>query len=211
MTRILTIISILSISFCNAQTFSRIYDFQNRNGFNQAINIEPTDYGYLIFQKGVAEDWETQGGIGVLGIDEEGNIVFDKEFGNLGFVNDVGWANSGDITEQGTYIVSGIRLLNELGDVTFYEFDENGDSIQSYIYTSPFWDEANAVIQSDDGGYVIVGRTNDTNSGDFGGLLLKLNSEAEFEWLQYYEDSGNDINGISVINSHEGGYILGGG
>lgn len=77
-------------------------------------------------------------------------------------------------------------------------------------------DEATAVVQANDGGYVVFGSTK-SNDGDIVDKTdvnsdfwaLKLNAEGEKEWSKTYGGS-NDEKGASINKTNDGGYILSG-
>ncbi|WP_294207377.1 T9SS C-terminal target domain-containing protein [uncultured Chryseobacterium sp.] len=74
-------------------------------------------------------------------------------------------------------------------------------------------DEAHSIIQTGDGGYGMVGRTQSNNgdvSGNHGGFdiwVAKLNATGALEWQKTLGGSNND-DGRSIIRTVDGGYIM---
>lgn len=85
----------------------------------------------------------------------------------------------------------------------------------SYNYGGTSSDKATSVIQTNDGGYIVVGysRSNDIDVPDnYGGQdywVLKLDSIGGKKWSKHYGGSLNDVaTGIQQVN--DGGYIIAG-
>lgn len=136
------------------------------------------------------------------------------------------WASSVKQTQDGGYIVAGYTHSPDgdamcthcaLGDPDFLiiKLDVNGNIQWHKCYGGANGELANAVVQTQDSGYLITGVTN-SNNGDVSGnhgnsdyWLLKLNNAGDFQWQKTYGGSGNDIANIALQTS-DGGYILAG-
>ncbi|MCP4627749.1 MAG: hypothetical protein GY850_30155, partial [bacterium] len=76
-------------------------------------------------------------------------------------------------------------------------------------------DEPYDIIQTGDGGYLVVGKTNTFGSADFDALILKLDADGDFissskyVWQNVYGGSGNDI-AYSVSEMQNGSFIIAG-
>lgn len=76
-------------------------------------------------------------------------------------------------------------------------------------------DHANTIIATSDGGYLIAGSTASSNgdvTGHHGGTdfwVVKTDASGNFQWQKTYGGSGND-DAYSVIQTSDGGYIIGG-
>jgi hypothetical protein len=78
------------------------------------------------------------------------------------------------------------------------------------------YDFAGAVIQTTDGGYVAVGSTNSSNSGDvgqgYGGYdiwVVKFNATGDTLWTKLLGGPANDA-GFAAVASSDGGCVIGG-
>jgi hypothetical protein len=78
-----------------------------------------------------------------------------------------------------------------------------------HTYGGASKDRAENLIQTSDGGYVIVGETNATSSGRLQLWLLKIDSQGSMEWRRTYGASGN-VRGSCVIQTSDGGYAIAG-
>lgn len=78
------------------------------------------------------------------------------------------------------------------------------------------YDEAHAIRQTSDGGYIVSGRT-DSNDGDVGsgnhgsadGWILKLTAQGDIEWKKILGGTKGDSFG-DIQQTPDGGYIVGG-
>lgn len=77
-------------------------------------------------------------------------------------------------------------------------------------------DEANDVVQADDGGFVLFGTTtsidgdiNDKNNDDRDFWVLKLNADGSKSWSKTYGGS-SDEEGFGISKTNDGGYVLAG-
>jgi hypothetical protein len=78
-----------------------------------------------------------------------------------------------------------------------------------HTYDGASKDRAENLIQTSDGGYLIVGETNATSSGRLELWLLRINSQGSMEWSRTYGASGN-VMGSCVIQTSDGGYAISG-
>lgn len=77
-------------------------------------------------------------------------------------------------------------------------------------------DEANDVVQADDGGFVLFGTTTSTNgditdktTDDLDFWVLKLNADGSKDWSKTYGGSDSEV-GYGISKTSDGGYILSG-
>jgi hypothetical protein len=78
-----------------------------------------------------------------------------------------------------------------------------------HTYDGASKDRAENLIQTSDGGYLIVGETNATSSGRLELWLLRIDSQGSMEWSRTYGTSGN-VMGSCVIQTSDGGYAIAG-
>jgi len=92
-----------------------------------------------------------------------------------------------------------------LFDISMPNIDE---TIQwNHTYGDIGTDEAQAIIQTMDGGFVIVGWTGLFEMGDYNYWLVKTNAQGDLLWNQTYSGSGQD-RAFSVIQTSDGGFTL---
>ena len=84
-----------------------------------------------------------------------------------------------------------------------------GDTIWTRTYGGTLRDEAMAIRQTSDGGYVIAGYTQSFGAGSFDVYLIKIFSNGNVDWTHTY--GGNDEDqGYSVEQTADLGYIIAG-
>lgn len=135
-------------------------------------------------------------------------VTFQKVYGGAG-----DRANSLVKTADGGYILAGASTNYASGgtDVHIVKTDVNGDTLwtRSFGSTSPNSDYANCIRQTQDGGYIVAGRTDDLGPGAQDAYVLKLNSSGDTSWTKTYGTVMNDW-ANTVEQTTDGGYIIGG-
>jgi len=98
-------------------------------------------------------------------------------------------------------------------DIWLLKLDNLGDVIWSKTYGVDNYDEkANEIRQTSDSGYIIVGETNNTYTGNSNIYLLKVDSIGDISWFKTYYDTTHYVysSGNSVIQLEDNGYIIAG-
>jgi hypothetical protein len=86
---------------------------------------------------------------------------------------------------------------------------EPGDSLWTKIYGGSSHDHGFSVQQTDDGGYIMAGKTSSFGAGVDDFYLVKTNADGDTSWTRTY---GGEIydRGYSVQQTTDGGYIVAG-
>jgi len=104
----------------------------------------------------------------------------------------VGWARSQNSGEKDAWAIRVDRDGNELWERTFGGEGE---------------DAANSVIQTADGGFVIVGKTRSKGEGRYDAWIVKLDKAGNLVWDRTF--GGADFDGAnSVIQTEDGGFLV---
>lgn len=125
------------------------------------------------------------------------------------------------IESNNGYIVSGFSSNGSCNNAkTIIKMDSAGDEEWIKYYDSS-WDNSlgsfNQIKETSDGGYITIGKIlpiNNTTECESDGnnriLLLKTDSEGNFEWTQTFDTGGrwDNTEGTSVDLTDDGGYIL---
>jgi uncharacterized delta-60 repeat protein len=111
----------------------------------------------------------------VLKLNFDGSIVWQKTYGGT----DWEWANAIQETADGGYIVAGRTRSFGVGDYDFWilKLNSDGDVTWEKTYGGTESDEANAVQETADGGYIVAGRTRSFGAGDYDFWVLKLDAK----------------------------------
>lgn len=132
-------------------------------------------------------------------------VMFEKAYGNID--NDMAYAL--DICSDQGYVMCGTteNFYSGRNDMYIVRTDEYGDTLWTYQYKNPdSYDYAYDIIQTSDGGFAITGHT-DSASTSFG-LLMKLDQNGAFSWIQIYENQDRYHDMRSLIQNPEQGYFL---
>jgi hypothetical protein len=150
------------------------------------------------YGKGGSDIW-----VGVT--DQIGNMIWDRYFG--GKDDEEGYSIKK--TKDGSYIIAGSTRSKGAGGLDAYVLKI--DSKGSILWERPFGgtsnDEALAVNQTQDDGYILTGYTKSNSAGEKDLWVIKLNPQGDLEWYKTfggpYDDEGRD-----VIESRDGEYIV---
>jgi uncharacterized delta-60 repeat protein len=141
----------------------------------------------------------------VVKLDSAGNIVWAKTIG--GSYDDI--ANSIIQSNDGGYVVAGMYSFGERHS-NFYvvKLDSAGNIVWAKTIGGSGYDEANSIIQSSDGGYIVAGYTSSFGSGgDI--FVVKLDSSGSVQWTKAIGGSYGYL-ANSIIQSSDGGYVVAG-
>jgi hypothetical protein len=85
----------------------------------------------------------------------------------------------------------------------------NGRTDWTRTFGGVEWDWGNAVHETPDGGYILVGTTLSFGAGGSDVWLIKTDTEGQEEWSRTYGGHSLDF-GLSVQPTSDGGYIIAG-
>ena len=111
-------------------------------------------------------------------------------------------------TTDGGYIIAGLTVLTGVGHIVYLiKTDEDGDTLWTRTFGGGGTDEAMAVQQTIDGGYIIVGYTNTIGSGNYDILLIKTDGFGNELWTKTFGGAYDDY-GASVQQTVDSGYVI---
>lgn len=183
--------------------FSGFLDVTSSNGEGSTDKNSLTAHG-------VGEFWGTK-------IDGDGNLEWRKFFGGTNNDRSFGVVNAHD----GGYILAGASESDDF-DITdpkgSYDFwavkvDKNGSFVWENSFGGTGIDQAQDIMATPDGGYVIVGNTfsSDTqitkNQGQSDVWLIKIDDDGELLWQKSFGGSGFDA-AHSVRPTEDNGLLI---
>jgi hypothetical protein len=93
------------------------------------------------------------------------------------------------------------------GDFRLVKTNANGDSLWAHTYGKPWEDTPYCVRQTQDGGYVVVGKSaRSTGIPDV--WLVKTSANGDSLWSYTYGVSGDYETGLMVVQTSDGGYTV---
>ena len=139
--------------------------------------------------------------------DANGNMLWDKAFG--GEAGDE--AYSVQQTKDGGYIVAGQTWSYGAGsvDVWLIKTDANGNMLWDKAFGGEAGDEAYSVQQTEDGGYIVAGRTGSYGAGGYDAYLIKTDANGNMLWSKTFGGKADDW-AYSVQQTKDGGFIIAG-
>lgn len=141
----------------------------------------------------------------LLKIDSYGNVLWTNNFGGDDFEEGICVRLSSDYG----YIICG--RTNSFGpesdDVYVIRTDENGDSLWTMTYGGTIGDEGFSIVETDNGGFIITGKTESSGAGGYDVLLMKIDENGNVLWNTAYGGDGYDW-GMCLEKKSGGGYIV---
>lgn len=135
-------------------------------------------------------------------------MLWEKTFGDNGIKE---YGNSVKQTTDGGYILLGTAGHANTEEKDFYliKTDELGNKLWEKNYGGTGNDEGAAILQTTDGGYIIVGHTDSEGAGLQDIMLLKTDNGGNLVWKKIFGGTGIDL-ASSVQQTTDGGYIISG-
>ncbi len=163
---------------------------------------QTTDGGYIIVGETYNSSFLME--VYLIKTDSSGSILWKKNYG--GGQDESGFAVQQ--TSDGGYIVVGNTTSFGAGvnDVYLIKTNANGDTLWTRTYGDASYDYGEAVQQTTDGGYIIVGSTFIANT-NYDVYLIKTNVDGDTLWTKTY--GGNNVDwGYSIKQTMDGGFVI---
>jgi hypothetical protein len=143
----------------------------------------------------------------VIKLDGGGNKLWDRTFG--GPQED--WAKAVQQTQDGGFIVAGYTKSFGNGDADAWviKLDGSGNKVWEKTFGGPQEDWANAVRQTQDGGFIVAGYTKSSGKGNADAWVIKLDGSGNKVWEKTFGGVGEDV-ANAVRQTKDGGYIVAG-
>ena len=152
--------------------------------------------------------------------DSEGTEVWARAYGNRFLPMLDGGLPTSDIayavlqTSDGGYIMAGRTFIRLPGapfpsnNFWLIKTDSDGAEDWRQVYGGTWNDEARAVRQTQDGGYILAGDSMSPSDGETtDAWLVKTDAEGTMEWSNSYGGTGIDM-ARDVVQSSDGGFVF---
>ena len=115
-------------------------------------------------------------------------------------------------TPEGDFVVAGANRFvgSAFSDLYIVKVDAYGDTIWTSSCGGNGDDGARDIKATNDGGYIIVGVTYPPGQSNFDIYLVKTDWQGDTLWTRMYGEYGITEFGNSVVQTHDGGYIIAG-
>ena len=186
--------------------------------------VQTDDGGYIAAGRSVSNDGDVTGNHGtydywVVKLDGGGNIQWQKSLGGSGWDE----AHAIQQTSDGGYIAAGfaesldgdVTGVHDYSDYWIAKLDSSGNIEWQKAFGGFDEDEAYAIQQTSDGGYIVAGSTLSDDGdvtghhGDYDYWIVKIDSAGNMQWQKTLGGSSEDI-ATSVQQTIDGGYIVAG-
>jgi hypothetical protein len=167
--------------------------------------IQTFDGGFIV--AGDTDSFGASGDCLIIKLDASGNFSWQKTYGGSGL--EVAW--SIQQTFDGGSVVAGrtYSFGQGMADILVMKLDEDGNIIWQKAYGGSNDDIAYSIQQTSDNGYIVAGITKSYGSGNWDGLMLKLDLNGNVVWQKTYGGSNGDL-ALSVNQTSDSGYIVAG-
>lgn len=148
----------------------------------------------------------SSGGLALTKIDASGEVLFERSYG--GTVLDLG-TNICTTSDDNLLLLGATSLPTASAtqvDIFILKVDGNGDTLWTNTYgDANQFDIAEGVLETDDGGVLILGSAYNGSTNDF--KLLRLDAQGNLLWQNIYT-SPYDDRGINIERAGNDQYIL---
>lgn len=114
------------------------------------------------------------------------------------------------VAYDGTFVIAGSTGSFGSGASDIYLMKLNGSGVVLWTRTigGPMIEQANDLVQLSDGGWLVVGSTNDSNgAGGYDGLLVRTDSEGNVLWRKEYGGGDWDFFHSGIL-LNDGGFLM---
>jgi hypothetical protein len=196
---------ILSVLLVKADSMGSIHwtkEFNFTNGDDASSIKQTKNRGFIIAGSGNHGNL-----IFIYRTDSIGNTIWAKKFDGLSNER----ASSVEETADGGYIISGYTSSFGAGsdDVYLIKTDSIGNLLFSKTFGGAGSDIPNSALQTADGGFIVLGRTNSFASGTIDVYLVKTDSAGNLMWSKTFAGPGSDL-GYSIVQTADGGFAISG-
>jgi len=181
-----------------------------KNGVDDTANsvIETSDGGFAIAGSIRVEGTSNHRDMVLIKTDADGLLEWEETYGGT---EDEGASDVVE-TSDGGYAIAGYTSSFGAGDSDFWlvKTDEFRELQWNQTYGGTGRDEANSLVETPDGGYVLAGVTESFGAGGRDFWLIKTDKFGNIEWNQTYGGTGSEQLS-AFVETYDGGYALAGG
>jgi hypothetical protein len=194
-----------------SQSFSQNQDPNNwirtygGKGYDWGVaGYEVEDRKYIIASSS-SSTYSGNKDIMLMKIDSLGDEIWRKFYGGDG----IDWVKNMIVCSDGGYALTGFTNSKGLGgyDVLVFKVDKEGELEWEKTFGGADWDFSEKIIETQDGGFVIVGHTYSFGSGDADVYLLKIDSLGNYLWSKTFGGIKKDI-GYGIIEFDNNDLII---
>jgi len=188
--------------------WSKYYDYEKSK--DSAFGMTKTsDGGYVLI--GQTHTGSGRGDYWIVKTNSKGNLEWNKAYGRPYFDRGL------DVipTSDGGYALVGFTQDSDLlnpdkgRQIWLIKIDSSGNIEWDKIYGGTYFEEANHIIETSDGGYLIPGTTSSFGNGGYDGWLIKIDSKGNVLWSKTFGGVYSD-KFVDAVETYDGGYVIAG-
>lgn len=134
----------------------------------------------------------------------DGSVIWQRTYGGTG--NDIAYAISQD-TDGGYIITGSTRSFGNNEQIYLIKTDSMGQLEWQQNFGGSDNETGRSVIQTADGGYAVLGRTNSQGAGGYDMYMIKTDHCGGLQWEKTFGGSGHDY-GYDLLQTPGEGYFL---
>jgi hypothetical protein len=187
--------------FVFGQGWERTYKIDHSAGYSVQETI---DGGYIIC--GITTTFNDVGwDVYLIKTNNFGDTLWTKTYGGI----ESDWGRSVKQTLDGGYIITGWTESFGNGDKDVYliKTDGIGNIIWTQVFGGVNIDKGESVIETNDGGFVILGETTSYGNGIWDIYLIKTDHNGDTLWTKTFGGEFSEF-GKSVQQTTDGGFII---
>ena len=176
-------------------------------GFELGTSVVQTnDGGYVV--AGYTDSFGAGGfDVYLIKTDAAGDTLWTRTYGGANSDHGTSVVQAND----GGYFVAGYTESFGAGEADVYliRTDAAGDTLWTRTFGGAESDYGHSLVQTDDGGCAIAGRTESFGSGGTDFYLIKTDASGDTLWTKTFGGTDRD-SGFSVVQTADGGYVVAG-
>lgn len=142
--------------------------------------------------------------------DSKGNAQWNKTYSDE-YVASIVQTSDGGYALAGYATTAQVQNGRYESDFWLAKVNSTGTQLWTKTFGRTGDTEAYSVIQTSDGGYALVGKSNAySDAGEYDFMLVKTDSSGNQQWLKTFGGAGGDSEAKSVVQTSDGGYVLAG-
>ncbi len=142
--------------------------------------------------------------------DMDGIIIWEEYYGAQGGDGGYDRANAAVETSEGNIAITGESNDPDNCGMYFILTDGNGQKITETFHGNIFYDYSKDIIETPDGGFLIVGATKDRYSCRNNLFVVKLNENGEAVWTEEFGEASTNEWGTAITPTGTGSYMVAG-
>ncbi len=107
--------------------------------------------------------------------------------------------------KSGDLMATGVDFASD--DILLFKFSDSGSVQRAQRIVGSGSDQAQAIVETSDGGAVVVGNTNSFGVGLLDGFILKVQSSGTVLWKRTFGTSGNE-HFVRIVQTRDRGFIV---